>query len=219
MQNRIAGSIVRARFAIAVLMLILLGLTAMPARAAAPLKIAYSDWPGWVAWEVAIQKGFFKDAGVDVQFVWLEYGPSIDAFTAGKVDAVTIVSGDALVSGAGGKPSTAIVLTDFSEGNDMIVGKPGINSIKDLKGQKVGVEQNLVEHLLLLKALEANGMTDADITLVNVPTNDTPQTLFTGKVAAIGAWYPSVGAGLEAGARQQGAFHQFQYPGADFRLG
>src|ERR1700733_12319553 len=35
---------------------------------AEPLKIAYSDWPGYVAWEVALQKGFFKDAGVDVQF-------------------------------------------------------------------------------------------------------------------------------------------------------
>src|SRR6516164_11211551 len=76
------------------------------ARAAEPLKIGYSDWPGYTAWEVAIQKGFFKDAGVDVQFTWFEYGPSIDAFTAGKIDAVAIVAGDALVSGAGGKPST-----------------------------------------------------------------------------------------------------------------
>ena len=27
------------------------------------LKIAYSDWPGWVAWEIAIQKGWFKEVG------------------------------------------------------------------------------------------------------------------------------------------------------------
>ena len=40
----------------------------------------------------------------------------------------------------------------------MIIGKPGINSLKDLKGQKVGLEVTLVEHLLLLKALEVNGM-------------------------------------------------------------
>src|SRR5271170_7587840 len=73
-----------------------------------PLKIGYSDWPGYVAWEVAIQKGFFKDAGVDVQFIWFDYGASIDAFAAGKTDATAIVSGDALVSGAGGKPSLAI---------------------------------------------------------------------------------------------------------------
>src|ERR1700722_1512658 len=78
-----------------------------------PLKIGYSDWPGYVAWEVAIQKGFFKDAGVDVQFVWFDYGPSIDAFAAGKIDAVAIVSGDAGVTGAGGKPSGGIFVEDY----------------------------------------------------------------------------------------------------------
>ena len=35
-----------------------------------PLTIGYSDWPGYTAWEVAIQKGWFKDAGVDVQYPW-----------------------------------------------------------------------------------------------------------------------------------------------------
>ena len=36
-----------------------------PAVEGKPLRIAYSDWPGWVAWEIGIQKGFFKDAGVN----------------------------------------------------------------------------------------------------------------------------------------------------------
>ena len=44
------------------------------------LRIAYSDWPGWVAWEIGIQKGFFKDAGVNVEFTWLDYVPSMDSF-------------------------------------------------------------------------------------------------------------------------------------------
>ncbi|MEN9578867.1 MAG: hypothetical protein RJA70_1876, partial [Pseudomonadota bacterium] len=38
------------------------------APAAEPLKIAYSDWPGWVAWEIGIQKGWFKEEGVAVDF-------------------------------------------------------------------------------------------------------------------------------------------------------
>lgn len=37
---------------------------------AAPLKIAYSDWPGWVAWEIGVQKGWFKEEGVEVEFMW-----------------------------------------------------------------------------------------------------------------------------------------------------
>jgi hypothetical protein len=72
---------------------------------AEPLKIGYSDWPGWVAWEVAIQKGWFKEAAVDVQFDWFEYVPSMEAFAAGKIDAVCMTNGDALVTGATGAPS------------------------------------------------------------------------------------------------------------------
>src|SRR4051794_8341927 len=70
--------------------------------ASRPLRIAYSDWPGWVAWDIAIQKGYFKDEGVEVSFVWLEYVPSMEAFSDGKVDAVCMTNGDALVAASSG---------------------------------------------------------------------------------------------------------------------
>ncbi len=157
---------------------------------AEPLKIAYSDWPGFTLFEVAKQKGWFKDAGVDVEMIWFDYLPSLDAFSAGKVDGVACVATDALVIGANGAKSKIIALLDYSNGSDMIIGKPGIESIKDLKGQKIGVEVTLVDHLLLLKAREMNGLKQSDVELVNTPTNETPQTLSSGKVAAVGAWYP-----------------------------
>src|SRR5882762_3723266 len=164
---------------------------------AAPLKIAFSDWPGYTLLEVAKQKGWFKEAGLDVELAWFEYLPSIDAFSAGKVDAVTIVATDALVTGANGGKSKIIALLDYSDGSDMIVGAPGMQSIKDLKGKKVGIEVTLVEHLLLLKALEANGMSQDDVILVNTATDKTPETLASGKVSAIGAWYPISGQALK----------------------
>ena len=74
-----------------------------------PLRIAYSDWPGWTAFEIGIQKGWFKEAGVDVEFDWFEYAPSMEAFAAGKVDAVMMTNGDALVTGAPGARSVAIL--------------------------------------------------------------------------------------------------------------
>ncbi len=105
-----------------------------------PLRIGYSDWPGWTAFEIGIQKGWFKEAGVDVKFDWFEYAPSMEAFAAGKVDAVMMTIGDALVTGAPGARSVAILITDYSNGNDMIVAKKGIGGIKALKGKKVGLE-------------------------------------------------------------------------------
>lgn len=187
-------------------------------RAGEPLKIAYSDWPGWTAWEIAIQKGWLKEAGINAEFVWMEYVPSMEAFQAGKVDAVTVTNGDQLVMAAAGKDSRAILVHDYSFGNDMVIGRPGIASFKDLKGKKVAVEVGFVDHLLLLKALAANGMTEADITIVNAPTNDMPQVLATGDVAAVCAWYPLSGQALAAVPGSKPLFTSQEVPGLIYDL-
>jgi NitT/TauT family transport system substrate-binding protein len=90
-----------------------------------------------------------------------------------------------------------IMLTDYSNGNDMIVAKPGIKSLKDLKGKKVGLETGFVEHLLLLNGLQKAGMKESDVTLVNTKTNETPQALASGDLAAIGAWQPNSGEAMK----------------------
>jgi NitT/TauT family transport system substrate-binding protein len=185
---------------------------------AEPLKIAYSDWPGWVAWEIAIQKDWFKEAGVDVQFMWYDYAPSMDAYSTGKADAVCMTNGDALVTGSSGKPSVGILVNDFSSGNDMIVAKPGIESVKQLAGKKVGVEIGLVDHLLLERALSISGLSDSDLTLVNTPTNETPQVLAAGAVDAIAAWQPNSGQALKTVQGSKPIFTSAEAPGLIYDL-
>ncbi|MEM0895418.1 MAG: ABC transporter substrate-binding protein [Verrucomicrobiota bacterium] len=162
-----------------------------------PLKIAYSDWPGWVAWEIAISKGWFKEAGVDVQFEWMDYVGSLEAYGAGKLDACHMTNGDALVIGATAKPSVCILINDYSNGNDMLIAKAGIDTVKDLKGKKVALEEGFVPHLMVLRALEDNGMSESDITIINTPTSDTPQVLKSDEIDAICAWQPSSGTALK----------------------
>lgn len=164
---------------------------------AQPLQIGYSDWPGWVAWEVAIEKDWFAEAGVEVEFQWFDYVASMDAFAAGQLDAVPMTNGDTLVTGATGGMGVMVILNDFSNGNDMVVARPGIGSVADLEGKTVGVEIGFVGHLLLLNALESAGLSEDDVTLVNVPTNETPQVLASGDVDAIVAWQPNSGQALE----------------------
>ena len=182
-------------------------------NAAEPLKVAYSDWPGFVAWQVAIDKGWFKEAGVEVKFDWFDYGASMDAFTAGKEDGVFVTNGDALVVGSGGAKNTMILITDYSNGNDMIIGKPGIKSLKDLKGKKVATELGIVDHLLLLDGLEKSGMKESDISLVNVKINDTPQALAAGDLAAIGVFEPSASQALKLVAGSKPIYTSAQSPG------
>jgi NitT/TauT family transport system substrate-binding protein len=95
----------------------------------------------------------------------------------------------------------------------MIVAKPGIDSIKDLKGKKVGVEIGFVDHLLLLKALEKEGLKESDVELVNIPTHETPKALASGDVDAIGAWQPSSGQALKAVPGSKAIFTSADVPG------
>ncbi len=188
------------------------------AAQAEPLKIGYSDWPGWVAWEVAVEKEWFAEAGVDVEFEWFDYVASMDAFAAGQLDAVGMTNGDALVTGATGAQSVMIIMNDYSNGNDMVIGGPGISSVADLKGKKIGVEIGFVSHLLLLNALEDAGMSEADVELVNVPTNETPQVLASGDVDAIVAWQPSSGMALNLVPGSKAIYTSADKPGLIYDL-
>jgi NitT/TauT family transport system substrate-binding protein len=196
----------------AVLPIVAIGFT-LSAHAAEPLKIGYSDWPGWVAWQVAIDKNWFKEADVDVKFEWFDYSASMDAFAAGKLDAVLMTNGDALVTGAGGARSSMILITDYSNGNDMIVAKPGINSLADLKGKKVSVEVGLVEHLLLRAGMKKAGMKAGDIDIVNAKTNEMPQMLASKDIAAVGAWEPVAGQARKAAPGSKAIYTSADEPG------
>ena len=186
------------KFKFGILITITCLLVAFGSAQAEPLKIAYSDWPGWIAWDIGARKGFFEKHGVDVELKWFEYMASMDAFAAGKVDAVAVTNGDALILNATGARNIMILINDISNGNDKIVAAPGIDSVTALKGKKIGVEIGCVSHLLLINALKDNGMTEKDVTLVNVPTHQTAQVLASGDVDAIVAWQPNSGQALKS---------------------
>lgn len=174
-----------------------ISLATFSAPSRADVSIAYSDWPGWVAWQVAIDKGWLQEAGIKAKFEWFDYSASMEAFAAGKVDAVLMTNGDALVTGSAGGKSVMLMPTDYSNGNDMIIAKPGIKSLKDLKGKKVAVESGLVEHLLLLNGLKKAGMKESDVILVNAKTNEMPQVLASADISAVGAWQPIAGQAMK----------------------
>lgn len=197
---------------IAVILMIFMGGNAT-ARDSAILKIGYSDWPGWVAWEIGIKKGWFKEAGVDARFFWYDYVASMDAFAMGKLDAVCMTNCDALVTGTSARRGKAILVNDYSNGSDMIVARSGINDLKGLKGKKIALEVGLLEQLLLRKALEKNGMTESDVSIINLPTDKLPFALKLGKVDAIAAWQPYSGEALKASPGAKVIFSSADLPG------
>jgi NitT/TauT family transport system substrate-binding protein len=182
------------------------------------LTIAYSDWPGWVAWDIAAANGFFREAGLDVNLLWLEYVPSMEAFSQGKADAVCMTNGDALVLSSNGTQSVGILLNDYSNGNDMVVARAGIKSVAELAGKKIAVEVGFVDHLLLLQALKSVGLSEADVEIVNQPTHKTPALLASGAVSAIAAWQPNSGQALAEVPGSTAIFSSANVPGLIYDL-
>src|SRR6187551_2343145 len=147
-------------------------LVALSAKAA-PIKIGYSDWPGWVAWQLAKEKDLFKKHGVEVELVWFPiYTDSLTALNTGKIDANCSAWCDVIPPLAEGIKLKVVLVNDNSAGNDAVIAKPGIKSIKDLKGKTVATELGTVEHFALLQALAKNGMSEKDVEYKNLTVPD-----------------------------------------------
>ncbi len=174
----------------------LLGLVFVLQAAAAqaePLKIGYSDWPGYTIWEIAKVKGLFKKHGVDVDLVWFPiYTDSLTALNTGQLDCNFQTWNDTMAPLAEGIPLKTVLILDNSFGNDAIMAKPGINSPKDLKGKTVATELATCDQFMLLKALASVGLKEKDVKYKNLTVPDAAAAFIAGKVDAAAIWQPWV---------------------------
>jgi NitT/TauT family transport system substrate-binding protein len=155
------------------------------------IKLGFSAWPGWFPWQVAKEAGIFDKAGVKVDLVWFEgYTDSINALSAGKLDANSQTLNDTLSSIAGGAKQNIVLVNDNSTGNDQVIADSSIKTVKDLKGKKVGVEAGVVDHYLLALALQKNGMTLNDVTIVNLETGAAAASFAGGQLDAVAVFAP-----------------------------
>ena len=119
-----------------------------------------------------------------------DYVESINQYTAGGFDGCVMTNMDALtIPAAGGVDSTALIVGDFSNGNDGIVLK-GKSTLGDLKGQKVNLVELSVSHYLLARALETQGLSEKDVTVVNTSDADIVSAYTTPDVTAAVTWNP-----------------------------
>ena len=110
-----------------------------------------------------------------------------------------------------------IMQLSWSTGADGFVAK-GIESLADLKGKKIGLEEGFVEHLLFLTGVEQAGLDPAEFELVNTPTDETPQVLAAGAVSAVAAWQPNSGQALKAVDGSKPIFTSADAPGIIYDL-
>jgi len=156
-----------------------------------PIRIAISAWAGVEPAELAAQLGYYEKRGVEVKMVrFSAYSDSIEALVDGKVDAGMHTLDDAIRYFSTGRDVRVVLLTDYSFGGDGLVARPGLESLADLRGAKIGVEVDTVGDLSLLKILEASGLKTDDVTIVSIPAWEIQQSMLDGKIDAGVTWEP-----------------------------
>lgn len=158
-------------------------------------SVCWSIYVGWMPWDYGEQQGIVKKwadkYGIEIDVVQInDYIESINQYTAGQYDGCTMTNMDALtIPAAGGVDSTALIVGDFSNGNDGIVLK-GKQSLADIKGQNVNLVELSVSHYLLARALESIGSSERDLTVINTSDADMVAAYSTKDVTSVVTWNP-----------------------------
>lgn len=174
----------------------LISLVSLSAFAKDDYKIAWSIYVGWMPWDYAAQSGIVdkwaRKYGITIEVVQFnDYIESINQYTVGAFDGCTMTNMDALtIPAAGGRDSTALIVGDFSNGNDGIVLKGAGKTLADVKGQNVNLVELSVSHYLLARALSTVDMAERDLTVVNTSDADIVAAFATDDVTAVVTWNP-----------------------------
>jgi NitT/TauT family transport system substrate-binding protein len=212
--TRIAKNVVSA---IVLATIVAAGATAAEAAEKKDFKVAWSIYVGWMPWGHAADTGIVKKwadkYGITIEVTQFnDYVESMNQYTAGAFDAVTLTNMDGLsIPAAGGVDTTAVIVGDFSNGNDAVILKDK-QTLADIKGQPVNLVEYSVSHYLLARALESAGMSEKDVKVVNTSDPDMVGAFQTKDVTAMVTWNPMV-AEILALPNAHKVFDSTQIPG------
>ena len=173
------------------------GLSGANAEAKKEFNIAWSIYVGWMPWPYAAETGIVKKwadkYGITINVTQInDYVESINQYTAGKFDGVTVTNMDALtIPAAGGVDSSAIIMGDFSNGNDGVVLKDG-KTLADIKGRPINIVELSVSHYLLARGLASIGLTEKDVKTVNTSDVDIVAAFKAPESVAVVTWNPQL---------------------------
>ncbi len=192
------------------LLLIVVAAGAAGVAAAAPgpertsFTVAWSIYVGWMPWDYADRSGILKKwadkYGIKIKLTQLnDYVESINQYTAGTFDACAMTNMDMLtIPAAGGVDSTALIVGDYSNGNDGVVLKGKGKTLADIKGQEVNLVELSVSHYLLVRALGTVGLRERDLKIVNTSDADIVAAFGAPATTAVVTWKPQLASVLAA---------------------
>ena len=174
------------------------------------LRVASNVWPGYETLYLARSLGYYDDK--DIRLVEMPSNSQVSqALRNGMIEAACLTLDEALSLMQDGMDLRVVLVMDISHGADVVMARPGIDSLQSLRGQRVGVENAAVGAVMLDATLKAGELQAKDITIIPLTVNEHADAYLAGKIDAIVTFEPVRSKLLKAGARI--LFDSSQIPG------
>lgn len=179
-----------------------------------PLRVGINSWPGYEFIYLAQEKGFYRDEEVEVRI--LEFSSLSDArrgYERGQLDVLGTTIVEVLQAEAhSGRVAKIVQAIDVSDGADVILGRPGLNSIADLRGARIGVELASVGTYVLARGLGLHGLGLQDVKPMPMDQLSMQEAFQKGELDAVVA-YPPTSIKLQGASKANVLFSTKQIPG------
>ena len=181
--------------------------------------VGWSVYVGWDPYYYMAKSGILKKwadkYGIDIKVQRFDYAPSLDAFVAKNIDACAMTNMEALdMPAAAGVDTTAIILGDYSNGNDAVITRQNLG-LAQIPGKPVMLVEKTVSQYLFERAMALNGLTAQlkQVRYINTSDSDIAYAfLADSSKPAVVTWKPLVSQIMKAKDVKM-VFNSSQIPG------
>jgi NitT/TauT family transport system substrate-binding protein len=174
------------------------------------LRIGTNVWIGSEPLYLARELGKLDPSTVQL----VEYPSASEvlrAFRNQAIDGMVISLDELFELAVDGLQPRIILVVDVSNGADVVVGRRGMRTMRDLKDKSVAVESGALGAFVLSRALAVNGMQASDVNVAHLESNEQPSAFEKGEVDGAVTFDPYRTQFLKAGAST--LFDSTQIPG------
>lgn len=174
-----------------------------PALAGPSVDVGLScTWYGQVPVIVALEKGWFKEAGVDVKMQTIVTSADrMLALTAGAIGWANTGSLATVGEMAKGNRSFYVIgMIDDAGGQEGVAARAGINKMEELRGKKVAVPGNSSAEVTLSLLLKDAGLARSDVEVIPLAVTEITTAFARGQIDAYAVWEPTLTSALKGAA-------------------
>ena len=166
-------------------------LTAFSAAHAGTMKLGMTTWVGYGPLFLARDLGYFKEKGLDIDLQIVEDNAIAEAaVAAGQMDGDAGTIDEILKYRSPEFCFKSVYALDDSHGGDGMLAPSTANSIKDLKGLEVGINEGSTSQFWFDILLKQNGMSEKDVKITNMTADDAAAAFMADRIPVAVTWEP-----------------------------